>query len=98
MAQIPYAVICYENKQPVLHLYLQRDEAADCAKAYQTLGIRALIADIRPPLPVARSEDRWGVYDENAQSLYITEAAVSCLAVQIRRAQPINRGIPQFVP
>lgn len=105
MVQITCGVICCEGKLPVLHMYRDRGEAASCAKAYQALGIRSLVAELDPPLPSQRAEDWWGVYVEAAQSLRVFPSSVaegpaaeSLLVVHIRQAQPVNSGTPQFAP
>jgi hypothetical protein len=111
MTQIAHGVIYCDDNQPVLHLYREQKEAVACANAYQALGIRALVAKIEPPLATSRPSDQWGVYDEQAQCLYVCQSigvaygvsatgptAAPRLVVQIRQAQPINAGTPQFAP
>ena len=88
------------SSPPVIHLYRSRREADECANAYcRALGVRALVADLAPPLPERRAADLWAVYDDRLQTLRCTPARPADAGAQlIRREQPANQGVPQFAP
>ena len=67
--RIEYAVILAETQEGELHfaarhIYPSFTAARHCAAAYlRDLGCAAAVANIAPPLELARSQDYWGVLE-----------------------------------
>lgn len=112
MATINYAIVLTssvrngEEQLVVRHLYYHFADAKGCAAAYRRdLDCDATVAAIDPPLAVVRGGDAWGVLEANA-TLHVyasqreaLEASVSSgrfVPIPIRRAMPVNHGVPQF--
>ena len=110
MADIRFAVIAGPRGRPasrVEHIYQHRADAEACARARAGhLGADAFVAEVVPPLAVARPADLWAVVDRGAGLLRTyaePRAAAAALGAGLALAEsplwrrmPIQVGVPQF--
>jgi hypothetical protein len=91
------------------HLYQHRADADKCAQVYLgTLSVPAFVAELVPALTIIRHSDLWGVLEAETQQLHTFVArdaapaqgdvGLRALAAPIRRAMPVQHGVPQFAP
>jgi hypothetical protein len=97
----------------VEHIYQHRADADRCAQAYQNaLCMPAVATEMTPALAISRSGDAWAVLEaatlvEPRLRLFKSRAAAQAaaeaagarpLGTPIRRAMPVQHGVPQFGP
>lgn len=110
---IVYAVLAAtpssDWRTTVRHLYQHESESDACALQYRAGGHEAMSVRVQPALAMERGLDAWCVLSPERRilSTFSTEAEASQAAEQsggavlsapIRRAMPIQRGIPQAPP